>query len=177
MNNTPTALRWLANKRARVAHDLSQLEVVSKQVLDRLADLRLDLQGLDRVIRVYDPALNPEQIENVRPHRRVGGRGMLKATMIHVLRKHSPEWLATDVIEIMVVSHLQLAFETAALRKRWHDDVFGAQLRKLVAERLVERLQDPTVPTSEMGRWRWREDSIPTLADLRLAEGESESPT
>ena len=166
MKNTLSALKWLAEKRARLAHDVAQTERIAAEVTRRLENLRLDLAGVDRSIQVYDPAINPESIAPIQAHVRHGKRGSLRQTMIEALQNNSPAWSSTDTIELLVVASLGLTFELAAERKRWYDNVFRKQLKRLVSEGLVERLQDPLEPTTEVGRWRWKQLERATLAEL-----------
>ncbi|MEO7115598.1 MAG: hypothetical protein ABIZ18_07040 [Caldimonas sp.] len=167
MKNTPSALKWLAEKRGRLSHDLVQTERIAIEVNKRLAKMRLDLVGLDRTIQVFDPAIDPTAIAPVHAHRHPGTRGSLRGTMIELLQANSPEWTSTDVIEIYVTATLGLTFELAAERKRWYDNVFRKQLKRLVLQELAEREQDPTGFTSEVGRWRWKTQEEATLAELR----------
>lgn len=167
MKNTPSALKWLAESRARMAYDLVQTERIAKDVNERLAKMRLDLVGLDRTIQLFDPAIDPTAIELVHAHRRPGTRGSLRGTMVELLQANSPDWTSTDVIEIFVTATLGLTFEIPAERKRWYDNVFRKQLKRLVIQGLAERQQDPTDVSTEIGRWRWKQEAK-TLAGLAV---------
>lgn len=49
---------------------------------------------------------------------------------------------------------------------RWQKNVVGRALRKLADRGNVEREQDPSVFTAELGRWRWAQLSATTLEAL-----------
>lgn len=59
MKKTPSALKWLAEKRARTAHDLKQTVRIATEVARRLAGLNLDLPALARSVRIYDARIDP----------------------------------------------------------------------------------------------------------------------
>ena len=171
MKNTPSALKWLAEKRARTAHDLEQTGRIAAEVDKRLADLKLDLAALDRAVRIYDSRIDPTKIEAVNGWQgSYGKRGALREAVAGVLKAHAPDWVPTDAVEMLVRLELGLAFESAQERKRWYDNTFRDALKKLVSDGLAERHQDPEVFTAEVGRWRWKapeEDSVVTLKGLR----------
>ena len=171
MKKTPSALKWLAEKRARLAHDLAHTRQIALDVNRRLATLEVDLAALDRALVIYDPDINPERIEPVNAHRAYGKRGAFRDCIVDVLQKHSPEWVATENVETLVCIELGMKFETAALRKRWYDNSLRAQLKRLVTEGMVERRHVPTQFTSEAGHWRWRVGGDMTLAELREDSG------
>lgn len=171
MKHTASALKWLAEKRARTAHDLEQTARIAAEVEKRLEGLKLDLAALDRTVRIYDARIDPEQIEAVNGWQgSYGKRGALREAVAAVLKSHWPAWVPTDAVEMLVRLELGLVFETQAERKRWYDNTFRDALKKLVTDGLAERFQDPDVFTSEVGRWRWRapaEDEVVTLKELR----------
>lgn len=171
MRNTPTALKWLADKRRRVSSDLAQTTAIAAEVNQRVpvATLRIDLEALDRALVIFDSSIEPQQLRPVSAHGRTGKRGSLRQAIIAVLQTHSPAWVATENIEALVCLELSISFETTTLRKRWYDNSLTKQLRKLVVEDVVERHHDPTVFTSEVGRWRWKQEVLPTLAELRAS--------
>lgn len=167
---TPSALKWMAEKRARVAHDLEQTARLASEMARRAEGLRHDLAALDRTIRLYDANLDPACIETVAAWKgRYGTRGNLSATIQAVLQELAPAWVSTDNIEMLVCAGLGLSFETASERKRWYENTLTSRLRKLAAQGLVERFHDPSVATAEVGRWRWSHAAGPsTLRDLPL---------
>lgn len=173
MKNTPSALKWLAEKRGRLAHDLAVTQAIAQDVNRRVEALQLDLEAMDRALTIFDSAIVPADIAPVHAHRSYGKRGALREAVVHVLQAHAPAWVATENIEALVRIELGLTFETPAVRKRWYDNSLTKQLRVLVAEGLVERHHDASVPSSEVGRWRLREDGGAgqevTLAELRAA--------
>jgi hypothetical protein len=63
-------LKGLAENRARAAADVIRFEVMVAQVTRRLAEAKLDLESCDRLIKKYDPRLQPECIVPIRvwPH-------------------------------------------------------------------------------------------------------------
>lgn len=169
MRNTPTALKWLADKRRRLAHDLTQTTAIALEVNRRVETLQMDLEALDRALVIFDPCIEPGLLQSVHGHRRPGKRGSLRLALIDILQKHAPAWVATENIEMLLCLELGLTFATPTERKRWYQNVLRAQLKRFVAQDLVEREQDPAVVTGEVGRWRWKQEVKPTLAELRQA--------
>jgi len=167
MRNTQSALKWLAEKRARVAHDLDQTSRMAEQLTLRADGLRLDLAALDRSLCLYHDILDPASIAPVKAWKgKYGARGDLRQAIEAVLKENAPEWVSTDNIEVLVCARLDISFETTSRRKRWYDNTFARQLRRLVDEELVERYHDATLSGNEFGRWRWRAQALPSLADL-----------
>lgn len=167
MRNTPTALKWLADKRRRVSADLAQTIAIAAEVNRRVETLRIDLEALDRALVIFDSSIEPELLTPVSAHGRTGKRGALRQAVVSVLQWHSPAWVATENIEVLVCLELGLTFETTTVRKHWYENSLTRLLRLLVADDLAERHHDPTVFTSEVGRWRWKEAVGQTLAELR----------
>ena len=168
MKNTPSTLKWLAEARARRAYDLEQTERIAADVCARMEHLRADLAALDHSIRIYDPAINPDAIQPVQGTKgRYGKHGALQSAIKDILMAHAPIWLSTVNLEVLVCFRLQLGFESPQERSRWYRNSFANLLRKFVVAGVVERQQDPGIPTSEVGRWRWKGDeAMPTLAQL-----------
>lgn len=102
VKKTPSALKWLAEKRARATHDVEHLQRLAEDVQRRLEVVRLDLAALDRAIRLYDENIDPTQIEAVHGWKgKYGSRGSLKGAILGVLEAHAQEWVSTDVIELV----------------------------------------------------------------------------
>ncbi|MBV8470361.1 MAG: hypothetical protein JOY60_10955 [Burkholderiaceae bacterium] len=168
----------MAEKRARVAHDLEQTDRLMEELATRAESLRADLAAMNRAITLYDANLDPASIEAIAGWKgRYGKRGNLRGTVEAILQERAPEWVSTDNIEMLVLARLGLAFETAAQRKRWHDNCLTGRLRKLVAEGVVERLQDPTRNAGVVGWWRWKQaEKSTSLAVLRASAGKPLAP-
>ncbi len=59
-------LKGLAENRARAAGDIIRFEGMAKEIAERLAEARSDLESCDRLIKKYDPRLQPELIGPIR---------------------------------------------------------------------------------------------------------------
>ena len=46
VKKTPSALKWLAEKRARIAHQLEQAQRIAEEHAKRIESLELDLESL-----------------------------------------------------------------------------------------------------------------------------------
>ena len=184
MKPTPSPLKWLAEKRARVLSQLSKaesvlaeqsrrvakLQVAEATARDRVGRLRSDLDGLDRTVAVYDSLLDPSEIAPVNGWQgRYGQRGALSDRIIEIVRRDTPNWVPTNVIEALVVAELRLTFETPVLRRKWRNDSFRGRLKKLTLDGILEHRQDSTVSHSAVGYWRLRQEKTWTLADLKAA--------
>lgn len=60
MKQTPSALKWLAERRARVAHDVEQTRRIAAELAHRAQQLEGDLAALDHSIRLYDRRVDVE---------------------------------------------------------------------------------------------------------------------
>ncbi len=167
MKKTPSALKWLAEKRARVAHDLAQTERIVAGLTERLEALRVDLAALDRTLGIYDPSIDPDAIGSVNGWQgKAGHRGALRGTVLKVLEDHAPDWVSTVNVEALVTMNLGLFFELPELRSHWYAGSFRSTLKKLVLSGLVEKDDDSGLPNG-MVRWRLKQEKVRTLAELR----------
>lgn len=83
MKPTPSALKWLAEKRARVAFDLDFDLPLIADLQAKAAALQEDLAAIDRSIGLYDETIDPCTIEPVNGWRgNYGKRGALKAAVV-----------------------------------------------------------------------------------------------
>lgn len=168
MKKVPSALKWLAEKRARVSHELNQTELVVADVERRRDGLRLDLAALDRALALYDPAIDPTKISPINGWQgKVGKRGVLRQTGIEVLQSRAPEWVSTSNLATLVTLELGLFFELPKLRENWYGGSFRGTLKKLVADGLAENEQDSGGLQNGVASWRWKQEVVPTLAELR----------
>ena len=167
MRKTPSALKWLAETRARTAHELADSERIQAVVLARTSKLRDDLAALDRALTIYDPTIRPENIEGVQAHRAAyGKRGNLIGAVESILKTNAPNYVSTETLVMLLSVDFNLQFETRQDLSRWQKNVVGRALRKLVDRGDVEREQDPSVFTAEVGRWRWRPITTQRLVNL-----------
>jgi hypothetical protein len=151
MLKTPPALKWLAEKRARVAADLAQTERLVSEGAQRLASLRLDLESLDRSIQVFDVSLAPADIEPIQGRTTYRRRGALRKFVGEQLARHAPDWVPTDTLETLVIAEFGLEFSSPAERKRWYDNSLRSALKDLVRQGKTERQQDHPI-CSQMAR-------------------------
>ena len=103
MKNSPSALKWLAEKRGRLAHDLAATKSIAEDVNRRLEVLLMDLEAVDRALTNFDPAFVPANIEAVNSWKgRYGARSALKATMKALLTDQGDQWTSIETLELLV---------------------------------------------------------------------------
>lgn len=155
VKNTPSALKWLAEKRARIANDLLYVEKLCADLDRRRASLRDDIAALDRTLCLYDSRIDPSKIQPIRAFKgRYGARGGMTAAILQVLKAHDGEWVSTTTMAIMVCGDLQLAFDTQQAYSKWYLDSFRSALKRLVKTGQIERETEPGAVTHEETRWR-----------------------
>jgi hypothetical protein len=156
MKKTPSALKWLAETRARTAHDLAESERVQTAVVARVARLREELAALDRTMTVFDPGIEPARVQAVQGHRpEYGQRGNLTGAIGRILQAQTPHYVSTELLLLLLCAEFGLEFATPQELSRWRKNVVARRLRHMLDQGLVEREQDPSVWTAEFGRWRW----------------------
>lgn len=65
MTKTPSALQWLAEKRARLAGDLEQSRRVAEELGQHIEQVQFQVTAMDETIRIYYLNLIPERIAPV----------------------------------------------------------------------------------------------------------------
>lgn len=167
MKKTPSALKWLAETRARTAHDLAESERVQAAVVARTARLREELAALDRTLTVYDPSIEPAAVQAVQGHRpEYGQRGNLTAAIGRILQTQAPHYVSTELLLVLLCAEFDLEFATPQELSRWRKNVVARRLRHMLGQGLVEREQDPSVWTVEFGHWRWKSPLVAALTAL-----------
>jgi hypothetical protein len=186
MKKVPSALKWLAEKRARVAGDLAtcmesnelisahvdvlQRELASAQGVlaassNRKLKLTAELSALDQTVKIYDDKIQPELIAPINGWRgRYGQRGALREFLIKTLRELGHASVSTTELALLAIVEFALHFDTKHDRKRWYDNSFRRQLKNLRGEGFVESLEDPL---SVVRGWRWKQEEAKTLAGLQ----------
>lgn len=189
MKKTPSALKWLAEKRARMAGELQCAKQVSKHLEADADELRKELEtlelliaaanqkqdrlrsevaALDQVVVLYDEGITPSLIAPINAWQgNYGKRGALKNFLTEALRARTPEYLTTKELEILTITHFSLVFEHRALQARWCHDSFRNALKVLATQGAIERGPDQNSSTNQLGKWRWKQEVAPTLAELR----------
>src|SRR5947209_5098536 len=69
MANIPPSLNWLVQRRARIKGLIEAIErelARRTKMQDRLPDLKLDLEALDRTIRLHEIPIDPAMIPTIR---------------------------------------------------------------------------------------------------------------
>jgi hypothetical protein len=191
MKKVPTALKWLAEKRARVAGQLQASqqvhELVSAQVdaLEKeLAGLRViriraaekvtqrtrELAALDGTVVIYDDTIDPQSIGVIHGWTgRYGKRGALREFLFATLQSRAPEYVPTPELALLCMTEFSLVFEHWKLRYHWYHQSLRNALLGLEKQGRIERA--PTRPfANEDGNavqgWRIKQEQPGTLASL-----------
>jgi hypothetical protein len=167
MTKTPSALKWLAEKRARVAHDATRTCQLATALNERHAKLQASLQALDDTIRLYDGAIDPSGITPVNGWaEKYGRRGAFKQALLRLLEEASPEWVSTENLECMLLAEFGIAFPHPGGQKLWRRNTLLSALHALCTAGKIERLAVPSESSHEPRLWRLKQATTATLADL-----------
>ena len=125
MKKTPSALKWLAEKRARVAFDLDTKQKILRDLETQITDLQADLAALDRSITIYDSRIDPTWIESVNGWRgSYGKRGALKEAVKGFIQDAFPNAIASSDLETLICLKFGIAFVTLIEREQWRKGGF-----------------------------------------------------
>ena len=180
MLKTPPTLKWLAEKRARVAGKLEPQELLLQKVELRVVKLRADLKALDQALGMYDSSVNASAIKPIAAQAgNYGTRGSLTACLASVVEANSPGSVSTRELLTQTVVRFGLVFETSELRLRWTRNSLRNALKALAKAGKLEAVPGTKAP--QMSYWRWVQPKQFTLAELRasaaLLDAEVESQT
>lgn len=169
MTKTNSYLKGLAETRARADGDVLRLERLLAEITADLSRAKSDRDACDRLIRRFDPALNPEAIEPIQAQKGLYGKhGALRATVVDAVRSAAPEAITTWEVGHYVAMALSLVFVSRKDRGRWLNDALGRCLRTAAAQGYIERVNDALDEDDKARvRWRWTRKSCETLDDLR----------
>ena len=195
MKNTPSALKWLAEKRARIAGELQscdqsiesmradidalQLKLEECKRFEATAQVKRErlvqaLSALDQSVVIFDSRLQPSKIEPVNGWQgKYGARGALKKYLLATLSESSPKYLSTEDLAYRAIDYFALTFVHPDDRLRWYRHSLRGALKVLAADGLVERGHDANSHSfgHTLGTWRAApKPSVPTAT-----EGSSES--
>lgn len=116
---TPSSLKWLVDKRARLVQEIRRTEIEAGSIgleLEKRCDaLRRDLAALDRVLSLHEIAIDPESIPpiNGQRGRRTFPHSYLTRNIITCLRLANGSWCSTLEIALFVATTANLDIESA----------------------------------------------------------------
>ena len=188
MKKIPSALKWLAEKRARVAGELASCTHVKATLVADVDALRLklgtteemieaaarksarlteDLDALDKTMVIYDPTIKPGDIEPIHEWRgNYGKRGQLRQFLIETFQTRAPEFVSTTEIAMLVIMNFCMVFDSEESRRLWLSGSLRGALKVLVKQGFLERDPDCETNTGLPMGWRWKEVVQPTLCQL-----------
>lgn len=191
MKKVPSALKWLAETRARTAGriaskqqslqllservgtleaELAQAKEYQQQLVRQVAQLEKDLENLDGSVTVFDPGIDPSAIGVVNGWQgKYGERGTFRGCLLALMEQHAPNYVPTTVLAAHAISELSLTFATSVERTKWYTNSLRDALKKMEKAGQVERSPGALLGSDEKG-WRIKQESIPTLAELRARQ-------
>jgi hypothetical protein len=168
MFKIPPTLKWLAEKRARVAGELGHRERRLQCVEAEVVGLRADLAALDKALFLYDRSVNAQSIEPISAWAgNYGTRGSLMEFLSSLVEASAPSPISTRELTQKTMERFTLVFETEILLTRWKHNSLLSALKRLVNAGKVELL--PRAKVGHSGSWRWVEPKVLTLAELRAS--------
>ena len=169
---TPSYLKGLRDNRARADADVARLTGIIERATRSLQEAIDARESCDRLIRRFNPDLDPTQIKPNRGLGRIPGpRGTLRSALVDYLKDHAPHSVSSTEICLALEIHFGLEFESGTRRWAWQHGTVGRALKRLRAEGLAVRLHDPIHFTGEVGRWRWKSDVDLSPDRLRAQAG------
>lgn len=133
VSHTPPPLKWLSEKRARLAGKLqkqtralqagqarsAKLLADISRLQASIAELRVDLRALDATIGIYDCRVRPTSIEPVAAWQgKYGERGALKRFLVQELKRDAGAWLSTNYRAAVACERFSLSFDTELAYRR-----------------------------------------------------------
>lgn len=189
MKRTPSALKWMAEKRGRLAGALQACEQIHESLSADLKELqqklevseamlasaetrrqriKVDLAAMDQAVQLFDEGIDPANIQAINGWEGTyGKRGALRGFLMHLLQSNVPNFLLTTELAIRAQTEFCLVFEHNDARYRWHRNSLRGALKILARQGLVERGPDEGFGHNDPGSWRWTPDAPKTLASLR----------
>lgn len=169
VKKTPAALKWLAEKRARLASEVVEAEGRESAAVAEATSLRADLAAIDRSMAVHSPGIDVLGIEAVHAWAgNYGRRGALTLSLARILQsERDQEWVSAPAIASAVIKEFELVFDYPEERGRWYDNSFRSCLRRLVIDGHVEQRSYDQQGGQRRSYWRWKREPVQTLANLR----------
>ncbi|ALV07715.1 hypothetical protein [Roseateles depolymerans] len=156
MVRIPSFLKGLVETRARADAYVQRLETIKAEVEQRLAKAGSEREACDKLIRAYNPNLNPTAIEPVRAWRhRYGPRGARNEAIKAFLQAAYPESVSTVEVAWHLTLKFELDFHSPEVREAWKKTSVRNPLRVMAQRGEVERLEVEALDGHEPARWRW----------------------
>jgi hypothetical protein len=195
MKKVPSALKWLAEKRARVAgqlrasqqvhelvsaqvaaleKELTGLRAIQTRAAEKVAQRTRELAALDGSVVIYDDTIDPQSIGIINGWTgRYGKRGALREFLFATLQSRAPEYVPTPELALLCMAEFSLVFEHWKLRYHWYHQSLRNALQGLEKHGRIERA--PTTPFANVEGnavqgWRVKQEKQVTLAELYKSE-------
>lgn len=115
---TPSSLKWLVDKRARLVREISRREdearLIAREMEKNCDALKRDLAAIDRVLSLHEIAIDPESIPPVNSQRarRTLPHSYLTRNIMKCLRLANGSWCSTLEIALFVATTANLDIES-----------------------------------------------------------------
>jgi len=188
VKKVPSALKWLAEKRARVAGHLQankgtlellcgHVDVLERELRAAVAlkakteenvqKLTEALAALDSTVVIYDESIQPADIGIINGWQgRYGKRGALREYLLEVLAQRSPDHVSSPELAFLAINEFGLVFAHPDDRKRWYQNSLKNALKDSEKLGKVERSADLLNLGNDARGWRLKRETQPTLAGL-----------
>lgn len=116
----PAPLKWLADKRARIASEIKQLEARLKAypaelaaTRNALSAFREDLRAVDRAMALHEIQIDPESIPDIHSGKRISpfAHGQMTKLIHGYLRSRKSSWSTTTEVASFVWAKAGLSGE------------------------------------------------------------------
>lgn len=164
MPRLPPSLKWLIDRRARVAGEIEKIEsslAKCQRLADEIALLKQMLASIDQTLSLHDISIDVTLIRSIKsqyvrlnlPH------GALTRAILHCLKENSDAPCTTDAVTAFVAArHESLRGEETSVADLRQSVRY--RLKDLCRQQLVERHHDPVWP--EIGLWSLKENGPDT---------------
>lgn len=191
VKKVPSALKWLAEKRARVAghlqankgtHELlcGHVDVLERELqaavalkgktAENVQKLTEALAALDSTVVIYDESIQPEDIGIINGWQgRYGKRGALREYLLEVLAQRSPDHVSSPELAFLAINEFGLVFAHPDDRKRWYQNSLKNALKDSEKLGKVERSPDLLNLGNDARGWRLKQEKAATLSGLQAA--------
>lgn len=145
MPRLPSSLKWLIDRRARVAGEIEKIEALlskCRRLADELDTLRQLLSSIDQTLALHDAAVDVSLIQTVRSHDvRINlPHGELTRGILMCLKLHEGKPVSTDAVTAFIAARYADLDVTPSSATELRESV-RYRLKNLGRQRLVTRLR------------------------------------